>query len=95
MKTEEITVGHYYRHAENPDNLYLGVGMRRLWTTKEFVSKHLVIVESDDPSLIGMLVQEGKNVIPGYWDMFFPEEDGVLCFSSKLNARAILALLST
>lgn len=73
MNTNDIVVGKKY-HNQLTNNIYLGIGMRKLYTENEFVHKHLVTIESDDPDAIGLMVQEGDNAQPEFWD-FFEEYD--------------------
>ena len=75
MTTDEIEVGQLYFHERDqmPRQIYLGVGMRKLWSEpREFTEKHLVVFYSPDRASVGLMVQEGENVHPGYWDYFRP-----------------------
>lgn len=67
MKIEDIIVGKKY-HDSLTGNILLGIGMRKLFTSDEYVSKHLVIIESDDSMAVGKMIQEGENAADGYWN---------------------------
>lgn len=70
MRKKDIIVGKRYTNDATPSSIYLGVGMRKLWTSRTFTKKHLVIIESDWKQDIGLLAQEGDNAVDGFWDKF-------------------------
>lgn len=72
MTNEEIEVGTLYKHNSraNRNVTFLGIGVRKLWTTNEYISKHLVIIKTPDYKHIGLIVQEGENALEDYWDGF-------------------------
>lgn len=66
MKPEDIIVGEKYLFE---DQICLGVGMRRIFSCpREFESKHLVIIESENPESVGLMIQEGENADEGTWE---------------------------
>ena len=85
MKVEDIEVGKTYRFIGdlNHDNIMLGIGMRKLWTTNEFTEKHLVFIKSDDPTMIGRMVQEGENANEGLWDNIVELDSGLYMLQVK------------
>lgn len=72
--TDSIKVGQIYTHPEMMGHRFLGVGMRKLFTSDEFVKKHLIILESPDGKGKGMIMQEGENAQESVWGMGFAEE---------------------
>lgn len=75
MKVEDIIVGQRYYNSYCPGDIWLGIGMRKLFTENEFVEKHLVLIESiSGPQYIGRMMQEGENAREGTWDMFAPAD---------------------
>ncbi len=83
MNTNDIIVGKVYRNLYLDQNSprYLGCGMRKLYTgsqfgnEEEFLEKHLVCIESGNPSHIGYLLQEGENAAEGLWDNIVAVDD--------------------
>jgi hypothetical protein len=76
MTPEDIIVGQRYKSAYSADT-YLGVGRRKMWTgnlrnTSEFESKHLVIIESPDSEFVGLILKEGEDCTPVFWDSISP-----------------------
>ncbi len=68
MTTDEIIVGKKYRYG---NVILLGVGMRQLYTyglDRQFVEKHLVIIDDRDQEDIGLIMQEGDNAGFGVWE---------------------------
>lgn len=73
MTPNDIVVGEKYKYTKN-NNIYLGIGKRQMWTgdltnKAPFDEKHLVCIESDEDA-IGLIVKEGEDCLPGYWDGF-------------------------
>ena len=85
MKVEDIEVGKTYRFIGdlNHDNIMLGIGMRKLYTTNEFTEKHLVYIKNDDLTLIGRMIQEGDNAGENVWDRIVEEDSGTYMMISQ------------
>lgn len=79
METNEIKVGTRYRFIEDIEhaNIMLGIGMRKLFTDDEYVSKHLVFIKNRDSGMVGRMIQEGDNVHDGFWDGIVEEDSGL------------------
>jgi hypothetical protein len=79
MDISEIEVGKRYRFIGDIDskNILLGIGMRKLYTTDEYVSKHLVFIENSNPDMIGKMFQEGDNADDGIWDRIVAEDSNI------------------
>lgn len=76
MKEEDIVVGKRYKHPSlGKFTTCLGIGVRRLYTINEFVTKDLVIIDSDDFNDVGLVIQKGEDSIPGFWDGFYPASE--------------------
>jgi hypothetical protein len=69
---KDIKVGEIYNHPLMMGERFLGVGMRKLYTSDGFENKHLIIFSGDD---IGRMIQEGENCDPEIWEMGFRTED--------------------
>lgn len=79
MNINEIEVGKRYRFIGDLDhkNILLGIGMRKLFTTDDYVQKHLVYIENNNPYMIGKIIQEGDNAAEGVWDSIVAEDSGL------------------
>ena len=77
MNISEIVVGKRYRLIYGNEQIFLGIGMRKLNTSNEYTEKHLVIIESNDKDSIGKMVQEGVNASDNFWDSIVEEDCGL------------------
>lgn len=79
MNINEIEVGKRYRFIGDLDhkNILLGIGMRKLFTTDDYVQKHLVYIENDNPYMIGKMIQEGENAAEGVWNSIVAEDSDI------------------
>lgn len=83
MQVSDIVVGKKYRDIRdiNKEQIFLGIGMRKLYTENEFTEKHLVIIKSENDMHNGRMVQEGENVVEGYWDYIVEADSGLFMMS--------------
>ena len=77
MEPKDIIVGRKYKNlsVNFTEDIYLGIGKRKMWTgslnnTGEMDEKHLVIIDSNDSTQIGLIVKEGEDCVDGFWDNF-------------------------
>ena len=77
MNISEIVVGKRYRLIYSNEQIFLGIGMRKLNTSDEYTEKHLVVIESNDKDFIGKMVQEGVNASNNFWDSIVEEDCGL------------------
>ena len=77
MKPEDIVVGKKYTHSyHGPSEVWLGCGMRKLFTDSEYTEKRLVLIKSDSPEHIGKMFQMPENAHDGMWDFFQEQGSG-------------------
>jgi len=76
MKVSEIVVGERYRHISDFDGntIFIGIGMRKLFTTNEYSEKHLVIIKDDNSDNLYKMVQEGENSTEDFWNGIVKED---------------------
>jgi len=76
MKTSnEIIVGRFYRHVDQPGDIWLGAGKRKMWlgdftNTCEMKQKFLVLIHTDDPKYLGLVAKFGNDALPDYTEGF-------------------------
>ena len=80
MTISDIIIGKRYVHSHcGPGCVWLGIGLRKLYTEDTALSKHLVCIVNTDADKVGWMVQEGENAAPGWWDGF-QDADGDALF---------------